>query len=145
MTIVSLTNKEKNILSCLSLRFDNDIPIYNYKSSYSYCPVDNIVMCTNSKDSKYMEKYIDIEKLQWTRDLNRYPVIIYEDYYIKNHCIYDVSLDFVQEETYGEGPHDCGRCAYNMRRNNNIFKNYCAACFHTIEKRIIDRYTRKTI
>lgn len=145
MTIVPLTNKEKNILSKLSLRFDNNIPIYTYKSTYSYSASDNIVMSTNSKDTKYMEKYIDIEKLQWTRDLNRYPIIIYRDFYIKNQCIYDISLDFIQEETYGEGPYDCVRCAYNMRRNNNIFKNYCAACFHSIEKRIINRYSRKTI
>ena len=138
-----LSEAKKEILSNFSVGIRHGLPVYKYKNSCSY--YNNMLITNISKESAYIEDHIHIDQFECARDLNNYPMIVYENYFIKNHCIYDISFEFIQEETYGEGPFDCGYCSFNMRRNNNIFNHYCARCFYNIEKRIIYRNTRKTL
>lgn len=129
-----LTQEKKNILSKFTIWFSKDIPVYKYSNSCSY--YNNMLITNNSVEYKYIESHIDINQLDYIRDVNNYPMIVYRKYLIKNHCIYDVSFTFVREEKYGEGPFDCIYCNFNMRFNNNIFNQYCPKCFHDINKRI---------
>ena len=130
-----LTKEEKTILSKFSIWFSKGLPVYRYSNSCSY--FNNMLITNNSEEYKYIESHIDTSKLDYRRDVNHYPMIIYEKYVIKNHCIYDISFETVQKEIYGEGPSDCVYCNFNMRKNNDIFNCYCHICFHYMNKRII--------
>lgn len=134
-----LSEEQKNILSCFTLVFSKGLPIYKYSDSCSY--YNNMLITNNSNEPAYIESHIDIDKLIYVRDLNNYPMIVYENYFIKNHCIYDISFELLQSETYGEGPFDCGYCKFNMRKNNNIFNHYCFMCFRHIKQRIVNHKT----
>lgn len=150
-----------NVLRHIYYYFENDTPIFNYKSfniggmgflifnkgyrehihkleKYKMFQIEKDKSCHEITRERIFTIYNYLLQYEMMRTNTNYPILIYQHFIWYESYIYmrTIPLHYILYSNLSNGPIGCKICKEYTHPTLNIFQNYCEYCFQEIKSRM---------